>query len=116
MANANLGKNYPNSTFQFVNRLGGPAAIDQTTKPLRFELSQGADLVEFVNVLSGSGIGNYTVDVNTLGDGAVVGEIVADKDMTPEGEDELRIPFGFIIDPLGATGGSFTLSGGVDKP
>lgn len=113
---ASIDNNYPASTLQFTNRRGENAAIDTSSKPLAVEVTTGADLVTIDNFQATGTDGGFTVDVTTLATGAVAGEFVADADMTPAGERELRVPFAFTIDPSEATGAAFSLSGGVAKP
>jgi hypothetical protein len=113
---ASIDRNYPGSLLYFTDKHGNPADIDTSTKPLRFEASTGGELVTIDNFVKGDAIGQYSCDVTTIGAGAVAGDIVADPDMTPEGEKELRIPVAFVIDPSEATGAAFTLGAGIDKP
>jgi len=95
--------------------LGRPAPIDTSTKALTVELAD-ATLAEIVNITPGAGVGEFTFDFNTLATGIVDGAFVADSDMTPAGELELRVSFSLAITNEPATGGTVTLSGGVDKP
>lgn len=112
---ASIDNNYPDSTLQFTDRRGNPAAIDTSTKPLTVE-GLDTSLATIDNIRPGGTPGSFLVDVTTVAPGAVAGEFVADVDMTPTGEKELRVPFAFVIDPSGATGAAFALSGGTPKP
>lgn len=104
--------------IQFVDRLGNPAPIDTSTKPLRVELedteialSRGA----FRNIAAAGDPGEFEFDFETLGVGGITGAFVADADMTPEGEKELRVPFAIVIAAGEAEGAAIQFGGGADK-
>lgn len=116
MADASLDSNYPNSTIQFTNRAGQPAAIDTSTRPLAIEFDDPAQGVITISAPTPTGNkGEFSCDVATVAEGGVTGSIVADSNMTPAGETELRVPFAITVVSGPATGAAFTLSGGTPK-
>lgn len=120
-----ITENYPgkkddgtaNNVLQFTDRFDKPAAIDTTTKPIRVEFADGtlADIPVAIILPTGN-VGEYTFDFNTLAVGICDGDFVADPDMTPAGESEIRVHFSIPIMNEQATGGSVSLGAGVAKP
>lgn len=104
--------------IQFTDRLGHPAPIDTSTKPLRVEFEDSAlaaSRIVIANIAPTQAKGEFTFDVDTLAVGGVVGAFVADADITPEGEKELRVPFAAMILEGEATGAAITFGAGADK-
>ena len=104
--------------IQFVDRLGHPAAIDTSTRPLRVEFEDQAlaeSRVAILNIAPTGTKGEFSFDVETLAAGGVVGAFVADVDMTPEGEKQLRVPFAAMVLEGEATGAAITFGDGADK-
>ncbi len=102
--------------IQFTGRDGQPAPIDTSTKPVRVELEDSA-LAEsrgrFLNINPTGRKGEFMFDFETLATGGMVGAFVADRDMTPEGEEELRVPFALLIlEEEGATGAAMNFGAG----
>ncbi len=124
MTNLSILKNYGAgfggalALIVFTDRLGNPAAIDTSSKPVRIELEDAA-LAEtrgaFLNIQPTGNKGEFSFDFETRAPGGITGAIVADADMTPEGEKELRVPFALMILEGEASGVAMRFGDGADK-
>lgn len=124
MHNLSLLKNYgarfgaDRCLIQFADRLGNPAPIDIASKPLRVELEDAA-LADtrgaFLDITPTGNKGEFEFSFETKAAGGITGAFVADADMTPEGEKELRIPIALVIAEGEATGGAISFGAGADK-
>lgn len=106
------------AAIQFTNRFGEPAPIDTSTKPVRVDLEDSALALtrgEFLHIAPTGAKGEFSFDFETRAAGGITGAFVADPDMTPEGETELRIPFALMIGEEPATGAGIRFGAGVDK-
>ena len=116
MANASVLSNYTGCRFNFTDRLGNKASIDTTTKPLTIENANGlGELKNLQPASAGALVNEFTCDFDTLDSGIFEADIVADVDITPEAESELRVHVTIAIMPGQATAIGFSLGTEVPK-
>ena len=112
-----ITQNAEDCVLKFHDRLGNAAAIDLTKGPLRFEPIEGAaSMYTFDTPRPGASTGEFLVNLTTLGVGVGQYDIIADSDLTPDTEKELRDRVTLSVLPGDASSMGFSMGRLVEKP